>query len=44
MVNAIKWFNPLKDKYLMKFVMFDIQDFQRFIKQDLLDKDTKLGQ
>ena len=26
-VSAVKWFNSLKDKHLMKFVMFDIKDF-----------------
>ena len=26
-VIAIKWFNSMKDKHLMKFVMFDIKDF-----------------
>ena len=25
--SAIKWFNSLKDKHLMKIVMFDIKDF-----------------
>ena len=37
-VSAIKWFNSLKDKHLMKFVMFDIKDFCPFITQDLLNK------
>ena len=37
-VSAIKWFNSLKDKHLMKFVMFDIKDFYPSITQDLLDK------
>ena len=37
-VSAIKWFNSLKDKYLMKFVMFDIKDFYPSITQDLLNK------
>ena len=34
-VIAIKWFNWLKDKHLMKFVMFDINDFYPPITQDL---------
>ena len=38
MVSAIKWFNLLKDKHLMKFVMFDIKDFYPSIMQDLLNK------
>ena len=38
MVSAIKWFNSLKDKHLMKFVMFDIKDFYPSITQDLLNK------
>ena len=37
-VIAIKWFNSLKDKHLMKFVMFDIKDFYPSITQDLLNK------
>ena len=37
-VSAIKWFNSLKDKHLMKFVMFDIKDFYPSITQDLLNK------
>ena len=37
-VSAIKWFNSLKDKHLMKFVMFDINDFYPSITQDLLNK------
>ena len=38
MVSAIKWFNSLKDKHLMKFVMFDIEDFYFSITQDLSNK------
>ena len=26
-ISTVKWFNLLKDKHLMKFVMFDIKDF-----------------
>ena len=37
-VSAFKWFNSLKDKHLMKFVMFDIKDFYPSITQDLLNK------
>ena len=37
-VSAIKWFNWLKDKQLMTFVMFDINDFYPSIRQDLLNK------
>ena len=37
-VSAIKWFNSLKEKHLMKFVMFDIKDFYPSITQDLLNK------
>ena len=37
-VNAIKWFNSLKDKHLMKFVLFDIKDFYPSITQGLLNK------
>ena len=37
-VSAIKWFSSLKDKHLMKFVMFDIKDFYPSITQDLLNK------
>ena len=37
-VGAIKWFNSLKDKHQMKFVMFDIKDFYPSITQDLLNK------
>ena len=33
-----KWFNSLKDKNLMKFIMFDIKDFYPSITQDLLNK------
>ena len=38
MVSAIKWFNSLKDKHLMKLVMFNIKDFYPSIMQDLLNK------
>ena len=38
MVRAIKWFNSLKDKHPMKFVMFDIKDFCLSIRQDVLRK------
>ena len=37
-VSAIKWFNSLKYKHLMKFFMFDIRDFYTCITQDLLNK------
>ena len=37
-VSTIKWFNSLKDKHLMKFVLFDIKDFSPSITQDLLNK------
>ena len=37
-VNAVKWFNSLKDKHLMKFVMFDIKDFYPSVTQNLLNK------
>ena len=37
-VSAIKWFSLLKDKHLMKFVMFNIKDFYQSITQDLLNK------
>ena len=37
-VSAIKWFNSLKVKHLIKFVMFDIKDFYSCITQDLLNK------
>ena len=37
-VSAIKWFNSLKDKHLMKLVMFDIKNFYSSIIQDLLNK------
>ena len=37
-VGAIKWFNSLKDKHQMKFVMFDIKDFYPSITQHLLNK------
>ena len=37
-VSAIKWFNSLKDKHLMKLVMFNIKDFYPSIMQDLLNK------
>ena len=38
MVTAIKWFNSLKDKHLMKLVMFNIKDFYPSLMQDLLNK------
>ena len=37
-VSAVKWFNSLKNKHLMKFVMFDIKGFYPCITQDLLNK------
>ena len=37
-VSAIKWFNSLKDKHLMKFAMFDIKEFYPSETQDLLKK------
>ena len=37
-VSAIKWFNSMKDKHLMKFVIFNIKDFYPSITQDLLKK------
>ena len=37
-VITINWFNSLKDKHLMKFVMFDNKDFYPSIMQDLLNK------
>ena len=37
-VSAIKWFNSLKDKHLIKFAMFHIKDFYPSITQDLLNK------
>ena len=37
-VSAVKWFNSLEDKHLIKFVMFDIKDFYPSITQDPLDK------
>ena len=42
MVSAIKWFNSLKDKHLMKFVMFDIKDFYPYITQNPLNKALNL--
>ena len=36
MVSAVKWFNSLKDKHLMKFVVFDIKDFYPSVIQNLL--------
>ena len=36
--SAITWFNSLKDKHLMKFVMFDIKNFYPSIAPDLLNK------
>ena len=38
MVSVVKWFNSLKDKHLMKSVMFDIKDFYPSLTQDLLNK------
>ena len=35
MVSAIKWFNSLKDKYLMKFIV-SYQRFLPFYTQDLM--------
>ena len=37
-IKWFKWFNLLKDKHLMKFVMFDIKDFYPSITKDLLNK------
>ena len=37
-VNAIKWFNSLKDKHLMKLVMFETKYFYLSLTQDLLNK------
>ena len=37
-VIAINWFNSLKNKHLMKFIMFDIKDFYPSVMQDLLNK------
>ena len=37
-VSATKWFNSLKDKHLMQFVMFDTKDFCPSITLDLLNK------
>ena len=37
-ISTIKWFNSLKNKHLMKLVMFDIKDFYPSITQDLLNK------
>ena len=37
-VSAIKWFDSLKDKHLIKFDMFDIKDFYPSITQDLLNR------
>ena len=36
--SAIKWFNSLKDKHLIKFDLFDIKGFCPSITQDLLNK------
>ena len=38
MINSIKWFNLLKEKHLMKLVMFDIKDFCPPITQCMLKK------
>ena len=37
-VSAIRWFNALKDRHLMKFVVFHMKDFNHSITQDLLNK------
>ena len=37
-VSTMKWFTSLKNKHLMKFVMFDIKYFYPSITQDLLNK------
>ena len=37
-VSAIKWFHSLKDKHLMKIVIFDIEDFYPSMTQDMLNK------
>ena len=37
-VNAIKWFNSLKDKHLIKLVMFETKYFYLSLTQDLLNK------
>ena len=42
-VTAIKCFNSLKDKHLMKFVMFDFKDFYPSITQELLAKILNLA-
>ena len=34
MVSTIKWFNSLRDKHLMKFVMFGIKDFYPCIMEE----------
>ena len=34
----LTWFNSLKDKHLIKFVMFDMKDIYPSITQDLLKK------
>ena len=36
--SVIKCFNSLKYKHLMKFVMFDVDDFYPSITEDLLNK------
>ena len=41
--SAIKWFNSLKDKHLIKFLMFDIKDFYPSITQDLLNEALKFA-
>ena len=33
MISTIKWFNSLKGKHVMKFIMFDVKDFCPFITQ-----------
>ena len=42
-VSTNKWFRSLKDKHLMKFVMFDIKDFFPSITQDLSNKALKFA-
>ena len=37
-VSAIKWLNLLKDKHLMKFFKFNINNFYLSITQDLLNE------
>ena len=42
-LSAIKLFNSLKDKHLMKFVTSDIKDFYPSITQHLLNKALKFA-